>query len=67
MDARENDRVIKLVQKEELDFDDSYQWMVSRKYEIQLVSFDNDFKKKGFNTLEPKEAMMLYLNKAKLK
>jgi len=53
----DNLEVSKLIKSKGLDYDDSYQVIVSQKFEIQIVTFDGDFKEKGFKTLSPKEAI----------
>jgi predicted nucleic acid-binding protein len=40
-----------------LDFDDSYQYTVSNKYSLKIVSLDSDFKKAGIEVLSPAEAI----------
>ncbi len=40
-----------------LDFDDAYQYLISTKYQLTLVSFDKDFKKADIPVLEPLEAL----------
>jgi len=42
-----------------LDFDDSYQYAVSNKYSLKIVSLDSDFKKAGIEVLSPVEAIKL--------
>jgi predicted nucleic acid-binding protein len=38
-----------------IDFDDAYQYLVSKYYNLQIVSFDSDFKRAGINCLLPSE------------
>jgi predicted nucleic acid-binding protein len=40
-----------------IDFDDSYQYLIAKKYGIPMVSFDKDFKKTDIETLEPLDAI----------
>ena len=56
----ENIEISKLITDKELDYDDAYQAVVSKKYEIEIVTFDKDFKKSGIKTLSPKEALENY-------
>lgn len=44
-------------ERQKLDFDDAYQHHVSEKYKLQIVTFDNDFKKSGLHTLSPFQAI----------
>ena len=37
------DLVVKTSQEFNLDFDDSYQYVIAKKYDLILVSFDSDF------------------------
>ncbi len=53
----ENINVANYIKEMSLDFDDSYQFVISQKFEIQIVTFDKDFKKRGIKTLTPKEAI----------
>ena len=45
------------VQKFNLDFDDSYQYTVAEKYDLQLVSFDRDFDRTERKRKEPAEVL----------
>lgn len=38
-----------------LDFDDSYQLAISRKYDLVIVTFDKDFDIQGINKTSPEE------------
>lgn len=42
-------------EKFNLDFDDSYQYLVAKKYNLQLISFDKDFDKTDLKRKEPSE------------
>ena len=53
----ENIDVANIIKEKGLDFDDSYQFIVSQKFNIQIVTFDKDFKKSGIKTLTPREAI----------
>ncbi len=61
----DNIDVSKLITDKNLDYDDAYQVAVSQKYNIEIVTFDKDFKKSGIKTLSPNEALEKYktLNK----
>ena len=41
------------VQKFNLDFDDAYQYVVADKYNLQLISFDQDFDQTDMERKEP--------------
>ena len=43
LDIRDFDEIIKVAQKYKLDFDDAYQYTLARKYNLKIVSFDEDF------------------------
>jgi predicted nucleic acid-binding protein len=51
----ETEEVIKNIEKLKLDFDDSYQYSISLKFDLGIVSFDRDFKKAGLRIIEPSE------------
>ena len=58
----ENLDITKLISKNKLDYDDSYQSVIAQKYNIQIVTFDKDFKKNHIKTLSPNEAIKKYKN-----
>jgi uncharacterized protein len=43
------------IKKYNLDFDDSYQYTVSEKFDMTLVTFDKDFKTVGIKKKSPQE------------
>jgi predicted nucleic acid-binding protein len=47
--------VLDNITKYGLDFDDSYQYTVSEKYDLTLVSFDKDFNVKGLRKVSPED------------
>lgn len=51
--------------KYKLDFDDAYQYNLTEKYNLHLVSFDRDFIRSGVNSITPAKAVELYLKFAK--
>jgi predicted nucleic acid-binding protein len=53
-DLRELDSVAK---KFALDFDDAYQYVVAKKYNLQLVSFDSDFDRTERGRKTPEEVV----------
>ena len=42
-----------------LDFDDAYQYVISKNYNMILVTFDNDFKRSGVQCKRPSEILSL--------
>ena len=60
-DSIDNFKVIQIIKTKKLDYDDAYQVMISRKYELQIVTFDKDFKNSGIKTFNPIEALEIYL------
>jgi predicted nucleic acid-binding protein len=50
--------VISNIQEFNLDFDDAYQLSVSRKYDLVIVTFDNDFNIKGIKKNTPEEIIL---------
>ncbi len=38
-----------------LDFDDAYQYMLAKEYQLQIISFDKDFDKTKLGRKEPSE------------
>jgi len=61
----ENINVSNYIKEKKLDFDDSYQFVISKKFDIQIVTFDKDFRKSGIKTLTPKEAIEKFKKKKK--
>lgn len=47
--------VLDNIVKYNLDFDDSYQYTVSEKFDLTLVTFDRDFNIKGLKKMTPQE------------
>jgi len=47
--------VLENITKYNLDFDDSYQYTISEKYDLTLVTFDKDFNVKGLRKISPQE------------
>ena len=43
------------IQKYKLDFDDSYQFTIAKKYDLTIVTFDKDFNVKGIKKNTPDE------------
>jgi len=52
--------VISNMQEFNLDFDDSYQFSVSQKYDLVIVTFDKDFSAKGIQKITPQEFLQQY-------
>lgn len=38
-----------------LDFDDTYQYLVAKNNQLEIITFDNDFKQAGIITKKPSE------------
>ena len=55
----ETKEVFEKIKESNLDFDDAYQYYIGQKYNLKIVTFDQDFKKSGIPTYEPKEALSL--------
>ena len=47
--------VIANIRDYKLDFDDSYQFSVAKKYDLTIITFDKDFNIKGINKNTPDE------------
>jgi hypothetical protein len=62
LDAKETKEVMNYIEKSNLDFDDSYQYYISKKYGLEIVSFDQDFIKNNIKVYTPKEALNLLNN-----
>ena len=52
--------LIELSAKQKLDFDDAYQYQIALKYDLVLVTFDQDFKRAKIKVVHPIEAIQLY-------
>lgn len=57
--AIETNDVFDIIRNNNLDFDDSYQYTISKKYDLHIVTFDNDFEKSGIKSYLPKDAVKL--------
>ncbi|MCD4790204.1 MAG: PIN domain-containing protein [Bacteroidales bacterium] len=63
LEPLETGEVILNIKKLNLDYDDSYQYSVSKKFDLRIVTFDMDFRKSGIETYKPLEAISLLENK----
>ena len=45
------------LQKFNLDFDDAYQYAISKKYDLQLISFDKDFDRTDITRKTPADVL----------
>ncbi len=61
-DPIDNFRIINLINNHFFDFDDAYQVNISELYNLKIVTFDKDFRKSGFKSFTPIEAVHEYLN-----
>lgn len=48
-------KVVDVIKNFNIDFDDAYQYYLSKKYDLVLVSFDKDFDKTDIKRKTPKE------------
>jgi len=55
LEAGDIQDIISVIKKFNLDFDDAYQYVVARKYNLILVSFDSDFDKTDIKRKTPAE------------
>ena len=55
--------LLKAHQEQSLDFDDSYQYVIAKRENLHLVSFDQDFDKTDLKRLEPLQALELWKNR----
>ena len=62
LDPQGTKEVMSYIEKSNLDFDDSYQYCLSKKYGLEIVSFDQDFLKNNIKVYTPKEALDLLNN-----
>ncbi len=62
----DNITVIEITKSNKLDYDDAYQVMISKKFKLQIVTFDKDFKKNGIIALNPKDAIDLFIQSQNL-
>ena len=53
----DNQDIIRVILDKNLDYDDAYQVIISQLFDLQIVTFDKDFKKSGITTLTPEEAV----------
>ena len=51
------ERVVAVIKKYTLDFDDAYQYVAAEKYGAVLVSFDSDFNKTDLGKKKPSELL----------
>ncbi len=57
LDASDLLDVIDNIKRFNIDFDDSYQYTVARKYDLIIVTFDKDFNVRGINKKSPEEVI----------
>jgi len=50
-------KLIDIIKMHNIDFDDSYQYYIAKKYNLELVSFDKDFDKTDIIRKTPKELL----------
>ena len=59
LDPRDFVDLISNIEKLKLDFDDAYQFTISQKYDMTIVTFDKDFNSKGINKMTPEEIIKI--------
>jgi predicted nucleic acid-binding protein len=52
--------VIEVSARFNLDFDDSYQYVVAEKYNLTIISFDSDFDRTELGRKTPREVLELF-------
>jgi predicted nucleic acid-binding protein len=52
--------LIELNVKNKLDFDDAYQYQIALRYDLQLVTFDKDFKRAKIKVVTPEEVIQAF-------
>lgn len=52
--------LIELSIKHRLDFDDAYQYQIALRYDLQLVTFDKDFKRLKIKPVTPDEVIQTF-------
>ncbi|MDI3545093.1 MAG: uncharacterized protein PWP68_510 [Rikenellaceae bacterium] len=57
LEPEDVDTIIYTMKHFALDFDDAYQYCVTRKYNLLLVSFDKDFDRTDIKRIEPKNIL----------
>ena len=57
LDAVDLMDVISNIKKYKLDFDDSYQFCVAQKFDLTIITFDQDFNVKGIKKKSPDEVI----------
>jgi predicted nucleic acid-binding protein len=53
---------VEIMKNTNLDFDDAYQTTICKLFDLQLITFDKDFKNNQIKTLSPSEAIETYKN-----
>jgi uncharacterized protein len=55
LDLNEIENIRNISQKFNLDYDDSYQYVISEKYNLEIISYDKDFDKTDKKRKTPKD------------
>jgi uncharacterized protein len=63
LNGLEHEELLSPVKKFSLDFDDAYQYVITKKYELQLVTFDKDFNQTDILAMTPLPAIKEFKNK----
>lgn len=59
LEPAEMERLIAVSDQYKLDFDDAYQYVAAEKYNLELVSFDNDFERTEHGKITPKDIVSI--------
>lgn len=57
LEGKEHEEISEVVKTQGLDFDDAYQYVIAKKNNFLIVSFDKDFKKTDIMVLDPLKAI----------
>ena len=55
VDYTDMEEILKIIKEHNLDFDDAYQYFLTKKYNLTLVSFDKDFDKTDIYRKTPED------------
>lgn len=57
LDVEDMEKITEVSQQFNLDFDDAYQYVLAKKYELAIVSYDKDFDRTDIKRKTPKEVI----------
>ncbi len=58
LEPEDMDRIIIVIEKFNLDFDDAYQYVAAEKYDLELISFDSDFDQTILGRKTPEDVLI---------